>query len=170
MYKLMINNGSILITGNDLVEILNAIFFEVPVIVPLVRVEPLPMIPKPIAPTGWLTDPIIKAEYIATYKEYAIYVKAVQTSAAEAKIENAIREVAYFKQFQDFADYLDYIFCMTKKVIVGLDRSGQRIYEYVEVPATRPNYTFLQAAEKLMGKGVARPIDPIDFIANEYFK
>jgi len=160
-YKLMIKSQDGLLTGAELEAKLIELGFTVPEIQPY---EPERYPEKtytiPVREAGETYD-----QWIQRYLAYRQEKNAWEQSCVPISIENNARRDAYLAQFTDFAQELDYIFDMTVRVQDGLTSTGQKNYKYVE----GGGYTFLQAAQKLIGYACIRPLDPINFICYKYF-
>lgn len=149
MWKLVIVNGDQLITGEQLKDYLTSIGFEVP------ETIPADLIDEPERPAP-LTFPVTAEQYYA-YKT-ALY--SYLESKASVALQNKEKTAAYLQQFKDFADELADMFTIATRVKIG------NTWQLQIIP---PKYTFLQAAQKLMGYAVTKPDDPIEFISNNYF-
>lgn len=157
-YKLMILENGLLTVPEE--AKLTEIGFTVPQITPY---EPLPFpTNKPVCPPrpdDFYTNIEAQQEYKVEYKAYRQEKNAYEQACVPIYQENTVRRQDFLEQFPEFAEYLETIFVMTKWV----DE------KYVQVNPVLPNYTFLQAAQKLMGYACVRPLNAIDFICNKYF-
>ena len=136
--KLTINGQ----TGAPLEALLREMMFTVPEIQPY---EPLPE-PPYMAPPVWpgTSDPAARAQWKIDFMAYQTYVKNRGAIRLQNQAENTQRLNDYFQQFENFALYL------------------AEIFDPLE------NYTFLQAAYRLMGYACTRPDRPINFICYQF--
>lgn len=149
MWKLVILNGDEIVTGEPLKDYLTSIGFFVP------ETLPADLIQEPERPTP-LTFPVTAEQYYAYKTALYAYIEL----KASVALQNKEKTAKYLQQFKDFADELADMFVIATRVKIA----GK--WQLQIVP---PKYTFLQAAQKLMGYGVTKPDDPIEFIANNYF-
>ena len=150
IHKLIIQNEGI-ITGEPLKQFLTEIGFQVPQVT---HYEAIPYPPKPAPYDFSNATKESFLEYKAMYDAYAAEKAAID-------VINKQNQTIYLNQFKNFADVLSGMFTIATKVKVG----GS--YQLEILP--NPKYTFLQAAQKLMGYTVTRPADSIQFIAFNYF-
>lgn len=156
-YKLVqIDNGRI-VTGEELYDILSDAGFQVP------AKQPLVLLPYPVPP--------VKPPITASHDEMLAYVTANNAAKYEwqqVHATNLILEQAYYAQFSNFADTLEETFVLATLVYTGeKDSNGRKIKEYRVVQPCL--YSFAQCADKLMGKSVTAPADPVRFICFEKF-
>lgn len=145
--RLVMLDGSRIITADELKPILTGIGFDVPDVAPVKKLYEYD------AYKVRFTIPVTDPDYNRLYNEY-ILARNTAYNAYKADLNRWQQDI------NDVAMFLDGIFEMATKVVVGLNPDGTKKYEWQII--TPSAYTFPQAAQKLTG--ATKPANEIDFI------